>query len=510
MILPFSGDKIAKEKNVYEGNVFSSNKKRRKNMVFLSNGNGEIFSVYKSRIFQGSNGVSEIIFGGPFSSANTVTATFSLPDGTVKEETLLSFKSIAGSEEIFSSDYAFFAVNLPFCVTKCKGDVGVQFKVYSPSGTLTSETSYFEVEKGVLSDFDATETQSFQDVLSEMAAISEYISQVDARGVATLNGETGDVTIDADDISDENTVNKFVTAADKTAWNAKQSAITAQNKISADLISDGETNKNFTASEKSKLSGIEAGAEVNDVDSVNGKTGVVVLDADDISDTSSNHKFVTASEKSKLSGIEAGAEVNDVDSVNGKTGVVVLDADDISDTLSNHKFVTASEKSKLAAINETWELIEDITLTEAGSISRSITPAGDDYSFKKVKVVIVNAFDSSNQTIGIINQYQRFRVWNGSTTNSFPPFGVMSGRPRKSAIINADVTGGLLQWSCETQGLSGSSGNYSASNDDAICNYKEHFPVVVSGNITSIMLDDNGQGGFSVGTNVKIYAVWGN
>lgn len=46
------------------------------------------------------------------------------------------------------------------------------------------------------------------------------------------------------------------------------------------------------------------------VDSVNGQTGTVVLDADDIDDTSTSHKFATAAQLTKLNGIEAGAQVN--------------------------------------------------------------------------------------------------------------------------------------------------------------------------------------------------------
>lgn len=42
-----------------------------------------------------------------------------------------------------------------------------------------------------------------------------------------------------------------------------QSEITSSNKLSADLVEDGTNNKVFTATEKTKLSGIEAGAEVN-------------------------------------------------------------------------------------------------------------------------------------------------------------------------------------------------------------------------------------------------------
>lgn len=49
------------------------------------------------------------------------------------------------------------------------------------------------------------------------------------------------------------------------------------------------------------------------VDSVNGQTGVVSLDADDIGTTGTTNKFTTASDISKLAGIEAGADDNPTD-----------------------------------------------------------------------------------------------------------------------------------------------------------------------------------------------------
>lgn len=67
----------------------------------------------------------------------------------------------------------------------------------------------------------------------------------------------------------------------------------------------------------------------NKVVSVNGQQGVVILDADDIDDTSTNKKFTNSSDISKLAGIESGAQVNTVNSVAGKTGVVTLDKTDV-------------------------------------------------------------------------------------------------------------------------------------------------------------------------------------
>jgi len=48
----------------------------------------------------------------------------------------------------------------------------------------------------------------------------------------------------------------------------------------------------------------------SDVVTVNGQSGTVVLDADDISDAATTNKFTTAADISKLATIEAGAEVN--------------------------------------------------------------------------------------------------------------------------------------------------------------------------------------------------------
>lgn len=49
------------------------------------------------------------------------------------------------------------------------------------------------------------------------------------------------------------------------------------------------------------------------VSSVNGVTGAVVLNADDVDDTGTAHKWSTAAEKSKLAGIATGATANAAD-----------------------------------------------------------------------------------------------------------------------------------------------------------------------------------------------------
>ena len=89
----------------------------------------------------------------------------------------------------------------------------------------------------------------------------------------------------------------------------------------------------FTAAEKSKLDGIEAGAEVNvDVDlgyTAAADKGTVTNTAGDdatipLAD-GTNAGLFTAAEKTKLDGIEAGAEVNTVKSIVGGDGIRATD-----------------------------------------------------------------------------------------------------------------------------------------------------------------------------------------
>lgn len=74
-----------------------------------------------------------------------------------------------------------------------------------------------------------------------------------------------------------------------------------------------------------KLDGIEDGAQVNTVDSVNGMGGVVVLDPDDLDDATTVNKFTTAADISKLAGIEAGADVTDATNVAAAGAVMEAD-----------------------------------------------------------------------------------------------------------------------------------------------------------------------------------------
>lgn len=122
--------------------------------------------------------------------------------------------------------------------------------------------------------------------------------------------------------------------------------------LSTDVVAEGTTNKYLTSTEKSKLSGISAGATVNDSD-VNLKNRVNhtgTQSADTIIDGTTN-KILTATERTKLSGIATGATANSADAtlLSRASHTGTQSADTLTDGTTN-KVYTATEKTKLAAI----------------------------------------------------------------------------------------------------------------------------------------------------------------
>ena len=115
------------------------------------------------------------------------------------------------------------------------------------------------------------------------------------------------------------------------------------------VISDSENSGKGALVEVTDLQTLIGGGG-GAVDSVAGKTGVVTLDASDIAETAAL-KILTADERTKLTGIAEGAEVNTVDSVAGRTGDVTLDADDVSETATK-LWMSDTQSAKLAGIAE--------------------------------------------------------------------------------------------------------------------------------------------------------------
>jgi Ni,Fe-hydrogenase I large subunit len=191
--------------------------------------------------------------------------------------------------------------------------------------------------------------------------------------VDSVAGKTGVVTLDGDDIT-ETVDHNWLTDAEQTAIAANTTdrhTDNANRAVLDGIIATG------TASTWLNDSGGYTAPPSAPVDSVAGKTGVVTLDADDITETV-DHNWLTDAEqtaiatntmdrhmhtnKALLDGlIDSGSGDaylgNDgvysnpdypVDSVAGKTGVVTLDGDDITETV-DHNWLTDAEQTAIAA-----------------------------------------------------------------------------------------------------------------------------------------------------------------
>lgn len=193
----------------------------------------------------------------------------------------------------------------------------------------------------------------------------------------------------------------------------------------ADQITETATRVFVSPTQESKLDGIEAGAEVNTVDSVFGRIGAVVAGSGDYTTdqvTEGTNKYYPSADSSKLAGIEAGAEVNNisdtnaaaltgggettlhshpggggaVDSVFGRDGVVVATTGDYTaaqvtnafdktidgtDDILNDSPVSGSTATDAlttlaasqwveseTAVGASWVVVDEFTVTEDGGM----------------------------------------------------------------------------------------------------------------------------------------------
>ena len=209
--------------------------------------------------------------------------------------------------------------------------------------------------------------------------------------VDSVNGQTGVVVLDTDNIT-EGTTNLYYTDARVDA-NSNVAANTAKvgitptqaNEIAANTLKVGISTQqanditannakiSFDSASSTKLNGIEAGAEVNTVDSVNGLTGAVslgLLELDDVGADGSNGQVLTTNGSGSFTftTVAAGGAV---DSVNGQTGTVTLDTDNISEGTTNLYYTDArvSANSSVAAntakVGITSQQATDITNNNA-------------------------------------------------------------------------------------------------------------------------------------------------
>lgn len=332
------------------------------------------------------------------------------------------------------------------------------------------------------------------------AAVKDYVDSTELNSVTSVNTQTGAVVLGTDNIAEgssnlyytEGRVSANTSVAANTAKNTYPSAdatkvghitITqavdldtlesnvatnnAKTGITAQQASDITTNNakvgistsqanaitantakiSFDSTSSSKLSGIEASADVTDVANVTtALNSISVKELSDVSTSSPSNnqvlQFKTSSNKFEPTTLTSTAPV---DSVNSQTGAVVLDTDDIAEGSSNLYFTDARVSGNSAVTANTAKT--GITTSQANAITANTAKVGitTDQANAITANTAKNSYPSGDATkVGHISVTQAVDLdtmeSNIATNNAKISFDSTSSSKLSGIEASADVT----------------------------------------------------------------------
>lgn len=215
----------------------------------------------------------------------------------------------------------------------------------STSGSITSET-LTKVDVG-LGNVDNTSDANKPISTATQTALNAKQDTLTASTFGSfINGlDSKSTPVDADNLSINDSAASNVTK--KLSWaNVKATLKTYFDTVYQAVLVSGTNIKTINGSTILGSGNLVVGGAV---DSVNGQTGVVVLDADDISDSTTTNKFTNAADISKLAGIEAGAEVNNISDVNATD---LTDGGNTTLHIHDSRYYTESEVDTLLSAKQ--------------------------------------------------------------------------------------------------------------------------------------------------------------
>ena len=200
---------------------------------------------------------------------------------------------VTGSIVDIPKDFLVKSASMGICEVKDQpiqglnpGDPYLDFVINVKSGTATDEHIYINV-KGLVDVYtegnginianNVISVDTTDSTIADTAPVQNSTKFIQSGAVFTINAalttHTGNDDIhvtaaqktawtakqdaitstnklDADLVDDSTSTHKFVSATEKNTWNGKQDAITASNKLNADYIAAGTTNAVITKTEK--------------------------------------------------------------------------------------------------------------------------------------------------------------------------------------------------------------------------------------------------------------------
>lgn len=247
-------------------------------MILYYTASGTLMKRVPERVYQGSNNANTIYFAAPFVNAQ-VYCKYTLPNGEVSTAYLMAGETSLAPINDGTNTLYMWSVDIPAAVTTYAGTVLVQFSVITATQKINTKAAMFTVEKGVAPNLPETpsadiyekilaivndmnssveelkekfgdyqpiitsEEPLLSDLVSDIGQAHKFVTQADIDAwnailttVAanyvptsrTINGKalSSNIILNADDISDTDTTNKFVSASEKATWNGKQNALT--------------------------------------------------------------------------------------------------------------------------------------------------------------------------------------------------------------------------------------------------------------------------------------------
>jgi len=249
-------------------------------------------------------------------------------------------------------------------------------------------------------------TQQASDITANNAKVG--ITTQQAADIVTNNAKVGITTQQASDITTNNAkVGITTTQADAITANTAKIGITTDqaNAITANTAKVGITTQQASdiTTNNAKV-GITT-QQASDIATNNAKVGITTTQANNITTNNAKISFDSTS-STKLAGIETGAEVNTVDSVNGQTGAVSLSTSNVSEG-TNLYYTDARVTANGSVAANTAKISYNATdSTKVGYIS--ITQAVD-------LDVVENKQENQYKIIGVAMDYSN-RVLSDSGT----------------------------------------------------------------------------------------------
>lgn len=206
-------------------------------------------------------------------------------------------------------------------------DDSIGYSVGSLWYNLTTDKAYTCVDSTATAAVWVEITVTDHGALTGLADDDHTQYHTDARGDARYSLLAHTHTLA--DVTDSGALAALATVGtteidDEAVTNAKLAHVNTATLKGRTTAGTGDP-EDLTKTQALALLNVEDGADVSPVASVNAATGVVVLDADDLADGATN-VMMLATERTKLTGVETGAEVNHTlwdtsEQSTGKTGL---------------------------------------------------------------------------------------------------------------------------------------------------------------------------------------------